>query len=371
MENFRQNKFPTLGIEEEFHLINAETADLSPSVTDVIKCLDGEMKKRVCQELLMCVIENRTGVFTTVNDLVKSTEEGRSVLSECCGKLDLNLVASGSHPFANWRNLTFVEDDHYRWVRENYGYFTQRLLSFGLHIHVGVKNEEVAIYVMNEMYRWIYSLLAFSANSPYYDGIDTGLASARAHLFHSMPRTRVAPPFKSYAEYVSYYEKLHQLGAVTRTGDLLWIIRPQPLFGTVEFRIFDLPTSVRRIGAFVALIQAAVDTYQDSFFAGKPASTIHVGYLEQNWWSAVRFGMNASMIEPATGEIISVRDHLKKFIDLVTPRAIKLYSKNHIDYARAMIEDGNEADQQRILFKQHEGDLQLLELEIARKTVEY
>lgn len=314
MEKFKQNNFPTIGIEEEFHLINAETADLSPSVNDVIARLDDEMKKRVCLELLTCVIENRTGVFTTVDDLVKSTEEGRYILSDCCGKLNLNLVASGSHPFANWRNLIFVEDDHYRWVRENYGYFTQRLLSFGLHIHVGVKNEEVAIYVMNEMYRWIYSLLAFSANSPYYDGIDTGLASARAHLFHSMPRTRVAPPFKSYAEYVSY---------------------------------------------------------QDYFFAGKPASTIHAGYLEQNWWSAVRFGMNASMIEPATGEIISVRDHLKKFIAMVTPKAKKLHAKKHIDYALAMIEQGNEADRQRTLFKQYQGNLQLLELEIAKKTVEF
>lgn len=369
MKPFKKNDFPTLGVEEEFHLIDPETADLTPSVNEVMAHLDTEMQKRVCYELFQCVLENRTGVYQTVDGLIKNIAEGRVLLAESCEKLNINLVASGSHPFADWRKQPFVDNEHYRWVRDNYGYIAHRMLAFGLHIHVGVKNEEIAIYVMNEMKRWTYPLLTLSANSPYYGGIDTGLDSIRAHLFHSMPRTKFAPPFKSFSELVVYYEKLLATGDITRPGDLWWIIRPQPPLGTVEFRIFDLPTSVRRIGALAAILQAAVATYQDNFIAGKPASIFHPGYLEQNWWSAVRHGLDADMIEPETGEIIAKRSQLERLLELVTPKAKEFNTEQHLDFAKTMIEQGNEAKLQRILYKQLNGDLCALERKLVQKTV--
>jgi glutamate---cysteine ligase / carboxylate-amine ligase len=369
MKPFKRNDFPTLGVEEEFHLINPETADLTPSVNDIMACLETEMRERVCYELFQCVLENRTGVYVGVDDLIKGIAEGRTLLAECCNKLSVNLVASGSHPFADWRKQPFVDNEHYRWVRDNYVYIAHRMLAFGLHIHVGVKNEEIAIYVMNEMKRWTYPLLALSANSPYYGGIETGLDSVRAHLFHSMPRTKFAPPFKSFSELTDYYEKLKAAGDITRPGDLWWIIRPQPPLGTVEFRMFDLPTSVCRIGALAAVLQAAVAIYQDNFIAGKPASVFHSGYLEQNWWSAVRNGLEADIIEPETGEIITTRSQLERLLDLVTPRAREFNAERHINLARTMIEQGNEAKLQRILYKQLNGDLSALERELVQKTL--
>ncbi|MFQ5713284.1 MAG: YbdK family carboxylate-amine ligase [Candidatus Scalinduaceae bacterium] len=369
MKPFKRNDFPTLGVEEEFHLIDPETADLTPSVNEVMARLDTEMRERVCYELFQCVLENRTGVYQTVDDLVKNIAEGRTLLAGCCKELNINLVASGSHPFADWRKQPFVDNEHYRWVRDNYVYIAHRMLAFGLHIHVGVKNAEIAIYIMNEMKRWTYPLLALSANSPYYGGSDTGLDSTRAHLFHSMPRTKFAPPFKSFSELVDYYEKLVAAGDIIRPGDLWWIIRPQPPLGTVEFRIFDLPTSVRRIGALAAIIQAAVATYQDNFIAGEPASIFHSGYLEQNWWSAVRNGLDADIIEPETGEIISKRSQLERLLVLVTPKAKKLNAEQYLGFAKTMIEQGNEAKLQRILYKQLNGDLRALERELVQKTV--
>lgn len=371
MKPFKRNDFTTLGVEEEFHLINPETADLAPSVNDVMGCLDTGMRERVCYELFQCVLENRTGVYETVDGLINGIVEGRTLLAESCNKLDVNLVASGSHPFADWRTQPFVDNEHYRWVRDNYVYIAHRMLAFGLHIHVGVKNEEIALYIMNEMKRWTYPLLALSANSPYYGGSDTGLDSVRAHLFHSMPRTKFAPTFKSFSELEDYYEKLKAAGVITRPGDLWWIIRPQPPLGTVEFRIFDLPTSVHRIGALAAIVQSAVAIYQDNFIAGKHPTVFHSGYLEQNWWSAVRNGLDADIIEPETGEIISTRNQLERLLKLVAPRAREFNAERYINLARTMIEEGNEARLQRILYKQLDEDFCALERKLAQKTLNY
>jgi carboxylate-amine ligase len=370
MKPFKQNSFPTLGVEEEFHLIDPETADLTPSVNEVMEELDAGMKQRVCYELLQCVIENRTGVYRTADELIENVSQGRTLLAECCNTCNINLVASGSHPFGNWKKQPFIETEHYRWVRDNHGYIANRMLAFGLHIHVGVQNEESAIYVMNEMKRWTYPLLALSANSPYYDGVETGLDSTRAHLFHSMPRTKFAPYFKSFSELVVYYEKLLAAGDITRPGDLWWIIRPQPPLGTVEFRIFDLPTSVHRIGAFAAILQAAVATYQDFFFAGKPSTIFHSGYLEQNWWSAVSKGLKGNMIEPDTGEVLTTRCQLERLVKLVNSKGKELNSEQNLDFAKTMLEQGNEAEQQRVIYQQCKRDFRALERKLVKKTVE-
>ncbi len=371
MEPFKKNDFPTLGIEEELHLIDTETAELSPSIKEVMALLDSEFRERVCYELLQCVLETRTGIYKTVDDLIQETINGRTVLANSCKKLNIKLVAAGSHPFSDWKKQPFVDNEHYQWVRDNCAYIAHRMLSFGLHIHVGVKNEEAAIYIMNEMRRWTYPLLALSANSPYYDGVDTGLMSTRAHLFHSMPRTKFAPPFKSFSELVVYYEKFLAAGDITRPGDLWWIIRPQPPLGTVEFRIFDIPTSVRRIGAFAALIQAAVDTYQDRFFAGIPVSEFNTGYLEENWWKATRYGINTDIIEPETGEIISISEQLRRLLDMTAPKAKVLNAEHHHNFARTMIEQGSESDLQRVLCKELNDNLSALEKELARKTLDF
>ncbi|MDR4508137.1 MAG: YbdK family carboxylate-amine ligase [Candidatus Brocadiaceae bacterium] len=371
MKPFKKNSFPTLGIEEEFHLIDSETADLSPSVDDVMALLDPKMRQRVCYELFQSVLESRTDVCETVDDLLHNVMEGRTVLAETCKPLKIHIVASGSHPFGDWKKQSIVDDDHYRWVFDNHQYVSRRLFAFGLHIHVGIKNEEVAIYIMNEMKRWTYPLLALSANSPFYEGMDTGLASTRTHLFHCMPRTGFAPPFSSFSELVEHYEKLLATGCITRPGDLWWIIRPQPPFGTIEYRIFDLPTSVRRIGAFAAIVQAATATYQDQFFAGKSASEMHTEYLEQNWWMAMRFGLHARIIRPDTREVISMRDQLKQLLAFVKPKAKELHTERHIEYAEIILEQGNEAEQQRSLFQQFNGDLRSLEKELAKNTMNF
>jgi len=222
---------------------------------------------------------------------------------------------------------------------------------------------------MYEMRRWIYPLLALSANSPYYEGIRTGLASTRAHIFGSMPRATLPPYFREFRELEHFYQKLHAAGDVTAPGHLWWFIRPQPPLGTVEVRIFDMPTDPQRLAALAAVVQATLAWYQDRFFEGVPPSDLNPTYLEQNRWKAMRFGLEGKIIEPQTGEILPLHQQLIRLFDLIRPKAHQLGTPAHLDFAEKILTLDNEAAWQVETARACHDDLRELELQIAHRTV--
>jgi carboxylate-amine ligase len=236
-------------------------------------------------------------------------------------------------------------------------------------VHVGVGSAETAIYVMNEILRWLYPLLALSANSPFSEGHLTGLASTRAHLFASMPRTHPAPQFSSFADLVALHDKLMETGDIMAPGDLWWSVRPQPPLGTVEIRIPDLPTDVRRLGALAAIVQALVATYQDRFRAGVPPTDVKREYLEQNHWQAMRRGLAGKIIEPVTGDVLTMREQVERMLAFAAPKAQLLGSEPQLAFAREMVASGTEAEWQVKRWEALDRDLVRLELEIADRTL--
>ncbi|MCP4263485.1 MAG: YbdK family carboxylate-amine ligase [Planctomycetes bacterium] len=366
---FVKNEYPTVGVEQEFHLIDAETGDLLPCVDDIFKALDEDLRNSVTYELLLAVLEHNSPVCYSIDDLAKQVKQARRVLANVCENIGAKLVAAGSHPFSDWRKVPIVKTQHYKWVTEQCVYLAKRLLSFGLHVHVGMQNEQSAMYALYEMRQWIYPLLAMSANSPYFEGHYTGLASTRTHLFGSMPRTGMPPYFSNITELESFYNKLIAAGDITRPGDLWWVLRPQPPLGTVELRVFDMPTDIRRLCAFAAITQAALALYQDRFLQGIKPSNPKTAYLEQNRWKAMRFGLNCDIIEPVTGEIISMRNQLERMLDMIMPKAEELHSLEHIKFAKEILNSGNEAELQIKTCESLNGDLLALELEIAKRTL--
>jgi len=369
MRPFTPNPHPTVGVEEEFHLIDPKTAELAPCVDDVMAALDEPLRRRVCHELFTCVIESNSRPARTVDELVVDVAEMRRRLASACASAGVLLVAAGTHPFSDWRKQVFVDSDHYRWVRDGFGTAARHMLAFGLHIHVGLGGADEALYVMHEMRRWVYPLMAMGANSPYIAGQDAGLVSARTHVFNAMPRTELPPEFADFAELEDLYGKLLGTGDITHPGDLWWCIRPQPVFGTLEIRTLDLPTDVARLGALVAVYQAAAAVYQDRFRAGAPRSTFRSEYLNQNRWRAMRDGLRASIIEPQTGQIVAMVDHVSRLLDLAEGKADELSSERYLRLARQMLTVGTEADVQRGLVEQFGGNLRELELALARRTV--
>jgi carboxylate-amine ligase len=369
MRQFEGNDFPTVGIEQEFHLIDPATGELASCVDDVIEALDDNLKSSTGYELYMAVLEHQSPVCRTIDELVDETIRSRRAYARTCEEVGAKLVASGSHPFSNWRKLPVVPNDHYRWVVEHCVYLARRLLSFGLHVHVGMKSIESAMYAIYEMRRWAYPLQALSANSPYFEGDLTGLASTRAHLFGAMPRTHLPPCFKDFSELEDHYKKLLAAGDVTRPGDLWWMLRPQPPLGTVELRAFDMPTDVRRLGALAAITQAALAMYQDRHFDNAPPSRLNADYIEQNRWKAMRYGLDCKIIEPETGQVVQMREQLERLLEIIEPKAKELHSTKHMEFAAEMLNQGTEAQWQVQTLEQLGGDLKALEKEIAEKTV--
>ncbi|MBN1765296.1 MAG: YbdK family carboxylate-amine ligase [Sedimentisphaerales bacterium] len=369
MKPFVRNDFPTVGVEQEFHLIDPETADLTPCFDEVKAQLDEELAGLLEYELFLAVLECKSRVFRTVDELILDVRSTRKALWRACDKVGVKLAAAGSHPFADWHKLEIVPTPHYQWVREQCVYLVQRLLSFGLHVHVGMQSVESAMYAMYEFRRWVYPLMALAANSPFYEGQRTGLASTRAHLFGSMPRTHLPPYFHDFSELEAFYEKLLAAGDITRPGDLWWALRPQPPLGTVEVRVFDLPTDIRRLGAFAAVTQAAMAYYQQLYLEGNPPARLDIASLEQNHWQAMRFGLDGNVIDAETGEVVPIRTQLSRLFDMISPMAEKLDAFEHLNFARELLDLDNESAWQVQFYQESDNDLRELELEIARRTV--
>ncbi len=369
MRVFVENEYPTVGIEQEFHLIDKTTGELVPCVDQVLDSLDERMCASVCYELFHSVIEHNSAVCRTVDELADHVTGARGELAQACEKVGVGLAAAGSHAFCDWRAQTIVQSEHYKWVARECVYSAQRMIAFGLHVHVGMQSAASAMYAMYEMRRWGYPLLALSANSPYFEGSATGLASTRMLLLGAMPRTLMPPEFESLAALEAYYEQLLAAGDVTAPGELWWMIRPQPPLGTVEVRAFDLPTDVRRLATLAAISQAAMALYQDKFNAGAEPSKMNPAYLDQNRWKAIRHGLDGKILDPQTGEILPMSEQIERLIDIVGPKAEEVGSTSHIEFARQMLEEGAEAQWQIKTCEKLGGDLGALELEIAKRTL--
>ncbi len=368
---FVSNDYPTVGVEQELHLIDPVTGQLSARMEDVWANVDQRLDEFICHELVLSVLEVRSRVCRTIDELLVDVIDGRSGVARACKKVGVLMAAAGSHSFADWKYQPFVDSEHYHWVHSEHGIIAKRLMAFGLHVHVGVRSGDCAVYVINELRRWTFPLLAMSANSPYFEGMRTGLASTRYHLMGSMPRTGLPPAVKRLVEIEKLFHKLKAAGDVTAPGDLWWAIRPQPPFGTVELRILDLPTDVRRLAALAAVTQAAVAVYQDRYEQNVAPSPLRDEYLEENRWKAMRHGLDCDIIEPQSGEVISMRDQLGRLLDIVERKAEELGSAKHLAFARQMLVDETEADRQVRFCQENDNDLRALEMNIAQRSLEF
>jgi carboxylate-amine ligase len=369
MKPFVSNSFPTVGVEQEFHLISPGSADLVSRCEEVMGLVDQPWREAAVHELFYSVLEMRSPVCRTVTELEEAVRRDRHAVRRACERAGCRMAAAGGHPFARWTEQQVVQSEHYRWVEKETGFLARRLLAFGLHVHVGVRSAEAAIYVMNEVLRWLYPLLALSANSPFLEGRLTGLASTRAHLFESMPRTGLPPRFASFGELVAFHDKLKASGDIMAPGDLWWSVRPQPPLGTVEVRITDLPTDVRRLGALAAIVQALIATYQDRHQGGVPPTEIRRDYLEQNHWQAMRRGLDGRIIEPVTGDVLPMREQIRRMLEFAGPKSRQLQSESQLAFAREMLAAGTESEWQVRRWEALGHDLVRLELEIADRTV--
>jgi carboxylate-amine ligase len=310
----------TIGIEEEVMLLDPATWALTPQIDAVLSVLSESLVGHVGAETHGSALELRTGVHPTVAAGVTELRRLRRSLDDDLAPLGLCAAAAGMHPFAVWQDTQISSGARYQLLHGSMRELARREPTFALHVHVALPGREAAIRAFNQMRAHVPLLLALSANSPYWQGRDTGLASARTPLFQAFPRVGIPRAFAGYADYVESIDLLLRCDAFPEPTFLWWDVRLQPRFATIEIRIMDSQTELDRCAALVALVQSLVRLEVEEGFAA-PELVGAPEVLDENRFLAARDGVEAELIDPVAGRRVSVRELLAETVAACRPHA--------------------------------------------------
>jgi carboxylate-amine ligase len=343
----------TLGVEEEYMLLDPETFDLVQHIDTVLSRIhEEEFVERVSPELMQSVLEISTPVCHNAADVDGELRRLRSYVTELAGREGLRVGSAGTHPFSLFERQRITARDRYRALVDQLQYVARRELIFGMHVHVAVDGPEKAIVVLNGMLSHLADLLALSANSPFWRGELTGLASTRQMVFAAFPRSGVPPRFADYTEYAEVVGQLEKTGCIADYTHIWWDIRPHPKWGTIEVRVMDAVSRVEDAVALAAYIQSLVKYYSERFDAGQEVPSYHRMLVTENRWLAARYGLEAPVMDLATGRRnrVPVAQLVRRALREIRPHARELGSERELDGIEEILARGNGADRQRRVF---------------------
>jgi glutamate---cysteine ligase / carboxylate-amine ligase len=295
----------TVGIEEEFQILDPDTLALSQRFEELYDAgrADGVLHERVAGELISSEIEIRSAKGHTFADALASQREARGRLFAIAGEHGIRLGSTGTHPFSPWQEQRIIDTEHYRRLQRDLGYVARRNNTWSIHVHVGVQGAERAIAVCDRLRPVLPELLAVSANSPFLDGHDSGLHSVRTQIFtKSFPRCGIPEDWGSWAAYAEFVAFLHRTASIVEATQLWWSVRPHHTFGTVEVRICDAQTSADEATAIAGLATAAVAQAALDYDEKVPFESPPPRLVEENFWRAIRYGLDGTMIDVERGE---------------------------------------------------------------------
>ena len=321
-EAFATSTDGTVGIEEEFGLLDPETLDLVPRYDELhAACLEDEVLARaVAGELISSEIEIRSGRGEDLAEAFASQRDARRRLFAFAANHGIRLGATGTHAFADYQRQQFIDTEHYRRVANELQWVAKRNNTFSLHVHVGVNGADRAVRVCDRLRVVLPTLLAASASSPFYDGMDSGLHSARTQMFtKTFPRCGIPDPYGSWDAMAEYVDLLVRTRSIVEYTQVWWSVRPHFSFGTVEVRICDAQPTAPESEALAALIVACVLQAARDEDDGVPAFLPPVRLVEENMWRAIRFGMDGRLIDLAAGEEVETRAAAEALLSWTAP----------------------------------------------------
>ena len=360
----------TLGVEEEYMLLDAETFDLVQHIDTVLAAITAdEYEGSINAELMQSVLEIATPVCRTASDVENALRGLRSYVAGIAREKSLSVGSAGTHPFSLFERQRITARDRYRHLVDQMQYVARRELIFGLHIHVAVDGPEKAIQVVNGLLVHLPQLLALSASSPFWRGEATGLASTRQLVFAAFPRSGPPPRFRDYADYAEVVGQLEKTGCIADYTHIWWDIRLHPRLGTVEIRVCDAVTRVEDAVALAAFCQALVKLYSERFDRGQEIPSFHRILSSENKWLAARYGLEAPVMDLATGRRnrVAVAQLIRRTLRDLEPHARELGSEQELEGIREILSRGNGADRQLRIFNANR-DIVEVAREIAEAT---
>jgi len=360
----------TLGVEEEYMLLDGETFDLVQHIDTVLAAVAGhELETVINPELMQSVLEIATPVCHTPAEVADQLRRIRGYVCGIARDEGLRVGSAGTHPFSLFERQRITARDRYRALVDQMQYVARRELIFGLHIHVAVDDPEKAIQVVNGLLPQLGPLLALSASSPFWRGEPTGLRSSRQMIFAAFPRSGPPPRFESYADYAEVVGQLEKTGCIADYSHIWWDIRLHPRLGTIEVRICDAVTRMEHVVALVAYCQALVKLYSERFERGEEISSYHRILTTENKWLAGRYGLEAPLMDLATGRRnrVPVTQLIRRTLKDVQPHARELGTERELEVIEEILANGNGADRQLRVFNANHDIVEVVR-EIAETT---
>jgi carboxylate-amine ligase len=359
----------TLGIEEEFAIVDPETRELRSHIQEILEGGKIMFKEQIKPEMHQSVVELGTEICQSVVDARAHVIELRSKLAELAGQAGLKIASVGTHPFSHWRDQLITQGERYREIVKDMQQLARANLIFGLHVHVGIADRKAAIHVMNQARYFLPHIYALSVNSPFWVGQDTGLKGYRLKVFERFPRTGIPDAFESLSEYEDYCKLLVKTGCVDNAKKIWWDIRLHPFFDTLEVRVCDAQSRVDDTLAIAALIQAVIAKLYKLQWQNMSFRIYRRRLIDENRWRASRYGIGGKLIDFGRETEVDTRSLLNELLEFVSTEVEELGSKNEMAHVERIMREGTGADRQLAVWERKH-DMKAVVDQIVAETYE-
>ncbi|MGB3617446.1 MAG: carboxylate-amine ligase [Catalinimonas sp.] len=357
----------TLGIEEEFQVIDPETRELRSHMMQIVEGGKVFLKEQVKAEMHQAVVEVGTNICADIGQARREVTYLRKMIADLAARQGLRIAAAGTHPFSRWQDQAITDNPRYHEIVNELQEAARSNLIFGLHVHVGIENREVGVEIMNASRYFLPHIFALSTNSPFWEGRNTGFKSFRTKVFDKFPRTGIPEYFESAAEYDTFIHILTKTRCIDNGKKIWWDVRLHPFFNTVEFRICDVPMRVDETIALAALMQAVVAKLYKLMKSNLSFRLYRRSLINENKWRAARYGLEGNLIDFGKKEEMSARALIEELLGFVDDVVDELGSRHEVEYIRQMMKLGSGADRQLKVFEET-GDLKKVVDHIISET---
>ena len=347
----------TMGIEEEYMLVDPETRDLvsdpDPAMFDRCKELLGD---RVTHELLRSQIEVSTSPYSSITALGEDLKRLRRAVISTAGEYGMGVIASSTHPFAQWWKQQVVPDERYLMLAGDMQTVARRMVTGGMHVHVGIEDPEMRIDLMGQVTYFLAHLLALSTSSPFWDGSDTGLKSYRLNVFRSLPRTGLPEVFESWSSYQRHIDVLVGADVIEDASKVWWDVRPSVRYPTLEMRITDVCTKIEDALAIAAVYVCLLSMLFRLRTGNQRWRTYATFLLDENVWRAQRYGSTGSLLDFGQRRIVPFSELVEEMIELLTPEAEEIGCVAELRHIRRIVMEGTSAERQLRTYERARGN---------------
>ena len=342
----------TMGVEEEYMVLDPKTRELKSHEQRIVQEGQKIIKDKVKAEMHQAVVEVGTDICANAEEAFEDVATLRSTIAQIAGDMDLWVGASGTHPFSHWESQLITDHVRYNQIVNELQEAARSNLIFGLHVHIGMEDKEMAMHIANSARYFLPHVYALSTNSPFWEGRKTGYKSFRTKVFDKFPRTGIPDYFESYEAYQKYVQTLIKTNCIDNAKKIWWDLRVHPFFNTVEFRICDVPMTINETIAIAALFQAICAKLYKLRHQNLNFIMYQRALITENKWRAGRYGLDGSLIDFGKETEVNTRLIIYELLDFVDDVVDELGSRHWINHISKILETGTGADRQLKVFEQ-------------------